>query len=106
MSVDGGEPVEKGASFEMSFTQGNYIIQAVYYPKFTLTVSGSGTSSLLQDGVALTGSSFDPSKYVTLEALPAEGYNFYTGKTLQQASKSQENTTQQLEDILIHLTPS
>ncbi len=76
VSVDGGEPVEKGASFEMSFTQGNYIIQAVYYPKFTLTVSGSGTSSLLQDGVALTGSSFDTSKYVTLEALPAEGYNF------------------------------
>lgn len=77
VSVDGGEPVTQGESFEMVFTQGAYEIRAVYYPKFTITTNGNGgTSSLQQNGVTLTGDVFSPDEIVTLVATPYNGYNF------------------------------
>lgn len=82
VSMDGGEPVQMASTFQMQFPQGNYVIQAIYYPKFTMEIETlnssivAGTSSVVQDGTILTGSTFDPNKEVTLEATVNEGYNF------------------------------
>ena len=82
VSMDGGEPVQMASTFQMQFPQGNYVIQAIYYPKFTMAIETlnssivAGTSSVVQDGTILTGSTFDPNKEVTLEATVNEGYNF------------------------------
>lgn len=83
ITPEGQNPVEKPSTFEMTFEQGNYNIQAIYYPKFNITIENvqngleiGGTSSLLQNGIVLTGQSFDPTKIVTIEAVAGEGYNF------------------------------
>lgn len=83
VSVDGGEPARRENEFSMTFPQGSYKIKAIYNPKFTIkselidneNVEG-GISNLLQDGKTVTGTSYDPSQIITLEAIANEGYKF------------------------------
>ena len=77
VTKDGQSLGLQGSQFAMEFTQGDYVIEAVYHPLFSLTTNGvGGTTALLQDGQAVTGVSYDPSKTITLQATAAYGYNF------------------------------
>ena len=77
VTKDGQSLGLQGSQFAMEFTQGDYVIEAVYHPVFSLTTNGvGGTTALLQDGQAVTGVSYDPSKTITLQATAAYGYNF------------------------------
>ena len=77
VTKDGQSLGLQGSQFVMEFTQGDYVIEAVYHPLFSLTTNGAGgTTALLQDGQAVTGVSYDPSKTITLQATAAYGYNF------------------------------
>lgn len=77
VTKDGQSLGLQGSQFAMEFTQGDYVIEAVYHPLFSLTTNGAGgTTALLQDGQAVTGVSYDPSKTITLQATAAYGYNF------------------------------
>ncbi len=114
ISVDGGEPSIKASTFEMTFPQGNYVIEAIYHPKFTITIenlqNGSaigGTSSLLQNGTVVTGISYDPAQQVTLEAVAQEGYKFLywentlTGERIYgQFDKASGKTTYAFENLI------
>ena len=74
---DGQSQGNKASQFNMSFAQGDYIIEAVYYPLFSVVSNGvGGTTALLQDGQVVTSASYDPNKIVTLQATAAYGYNF------------------------------
>ena len=94
ISVDGGEPVVKASTFEMSFPQGKYVIEAVYYPKFSIEIENlqnglavGGTSSLIQNGVPVTSLSYDPTQQITLEAVAQEGYNFLYWENIETGEK-------------------
>lgn len=77
VTKDGQSLGLQGSQFVMEFTQGDYVVEAVYHPLFSLTTNGAGgTTALLQDGQAVTGVSYDPSKTITLQATAAYGYNF------------------------------
>lgn len=77
VTKDGQSLGLQGSQFVMEFTQGDYVVEAVYHPLFSLTTNGvGGTTALLQDGQAVTGVSYDPSKTITLQATAAYGYNF------------------------------
>lgn len=83
VSVDDGAPVQKGSTFSMVFTQGDYIIKAIYQPKFNLSVENlnndrkdGGQTNLIQNGKVVIGTSYDSQLSVTLEALANEGYKF------------------------------
>lgn len=77
VTKDGQSLGLQGSQFAMEFTQGDYVVEAVYHPLFSLTTNGAGgTTALLQDGQAVTGVSYDPSKTITLQATAAYGYNF------------------------------
>ena len=77
VTKDGQSLGLQGSQFVMEFTQGDYVVEAVYHPLFSLTTNGAGgTTALLQDGQAVTGVSYDPSKTIILQATAAYGYNF------------------------------
>ncbi len=77
VSKDGQSLGLQAPQFEMKFEQGDYVIEAVYYPLFSLTTNGDGgTTYLIQDGQIVTQASYDPSKIVSLQATPKYGYNF------------------------------
>ena len=66
------------------FVVGQYLINAVYYPKYTMTIESNNTTDpsmcgstyLIQDGVILKGTSFDSQKELTLVAEEKLGYAF------------------------------
>ncbi len=77
VSINGGEPNNYSSNFEMVYNQGNYLIKAIYYPKFTLTTNNEGgETALYQNDVMLTGNTFSPEETLTIVATPANGYNF------------------------------
>ena len=66
------------------FVVGQYLINAVYYPKYTMTIESNNTTDplmcgstyLMQDDVVITGTSFDSQKPLTLVAEEKLGYAF------------------------------
>jgi len=78
------EPFNRQSQFTLSdIKYGKYVITANYNPTYSIRVENRGNgkaeggqSYLTQDGYILPAGSFDKSKYVTLEAIPEEGFRF------------------------------
>ncbi len=83
LSLDGGDFTSRGNSFSLTnIDMGNYVVRAVYNPNFYITIqninnadANGGISYIRQDGGILSGS-YDFQKFVTLVAVPNEGYKF------------------------------
>ncbi len=81
---DETEGVEKPASFTlMDIKFGTYTLKAVYNPTYTMQIQNlnngkddGGDSYLVQNGVRITGKSFDKDEILTLKGVPNEGYKF------------------------------
>lgn len=84
VTFDEGEPVAKPANFTLANVQlGTYVIKAIYNPTYKIVIQNlnngkndGGKSYIVQDGKAVTGTSFDKDKLVTLKAEANDGYKF------------------------------
>lgn len=116
ITKDGQSLGTQGSRFELTFEQGNYLIEAVYHPLFTIAVNDeqAGSSILMQNGQQVVSASFDPNQTVTLVATPNYGYNFLYWQvdgsderiegTFDQASGSYIYTYPELLQTELHVT--
>lgn len=84
ISFEGSEGIEKPANFNLSSIEmGSYVLKAIYKPTYELKVqnennglTNGGTVHALQNNQMLSDGSFDSQTYLSLKAVPSEGYKF------------------------------